>query len=165
MIALKITNIRNFMSKLLMKELFDQFYISEATISTYNTFQINGELNKDFYTSEELELLGPMKYSRWEKVRPYCFELIKGNKTTSYFKFIFLLPEESLSKLIEENHLDYTLADINGLFVNIKFSEGVLTCVTGSSIRVFTMDKSLDHAFDTSIKQFLSKNSVDFEEL
>lgn len=165
MIALKITNIKNFMSKLLVKDTFDKLNVSEATISTYNTFQINGQINKDFYTSEELESIDQTEYSLWEKLRPFCFELIKGSKTPSFFKMIFLLSVEDLTKLIETYNLEYSLEDINGLFINIKYSEGVLTCVTGSSIRLFTMDKSLDHAFDTYVKQFLTQNSIDYEEL
>lgn len=40
MIALKITNVKKFMGKLLASEAFDSFVIEEASISTYNTFLI-----------------------------------------------------------------------------------------------------------------------------
>lgn len=165
MTALKITNIKNFMSSLLIKDIFDKLNVSEATISTYNTFQINGQINKDFYTSEELETIDQTEYSLWEKLRPFCFELIKGSKTPSFFKIVFLLSPQDISKLIQTYDLVFSLADINGLFINIKYSEGVLTCITGSSIRLFTMDKSLDHAFDTYVKHFLTQNNINFEEL
>ncbi len=49
MIALKITNVKQFMAKLLGGEDFDSFLLEEATISTYNTFMIDGHQNRDFY--------------------------------------------------------------------------------------------------------------------
>ena len=165
MIAVKINNIKDFMTKLLVKDTFDNLYVSEATISTYNTFQINGLINKNFYTSEEPESNDSAEYSLWKKLRPFCFELIKGSKTPSFLKIIFLLATEDITKLIEKNDLGFTLDDINGLVLNIKYSEGEITCITGSSIKLFTMDKSLEHAFDSYVKQFLSQNNIDFEEL
>jgi len=165
MIAVKINNIKDFMTKLLVKDTFDKLYVSEATITTYNTFQMNGLINKSFYTSEEPESNDSAEYSLWKKLRPFCFELIKGSKTPSFLKIIFLLATEDITKLIETNNLGFTLDDINGLVLNIKYSEGVITCITGSSIKLFTMDKSLEHAFDSFVKQFLSQNNIDFEEL
>ena len=165
MIALKINNTKDFMTKLLVKDTFDNLYVSEATISTYNTFQINGLINKNFYTSEEPESNDSAEYSLWKKLRPFCFELIKGSKTPSFLKIIFLLATEDITTLIETNNLGFSLDDINGLVLNIKYAEGVITCITGSSIKLFTMDKSLEHAFDSYVKQFLSQNNIDFEEL
>ena len=54
MIALKITNVKKFMGKLLASEAFDSFVIEEASISTYNTFLIDVLQYRDFYSSEEL---------------------------------------------------------------------------------------------------------------
>ena len=52
MIALKITNVKQFMAKLLGSEDFDSFLLEEAAISTYNTFMIDGHQNRDFYSTE-----------------------------------------------------------------------------------------------------------------
>lgn len=165
MIALKITDVKTFMSKLLVKDTFDELYVPEATISTYNTFQINGQLNKNYYSPEELESIGNIEYSQWKALRPFCFELIKGGKTPIFLKIIYMLPELSILEIIKSHDLSFTLDDVNGLFLNIKFFEGTLTCITGSSMKLFTMDKSLDQAFDVFIKKFLSKNDIMFEEL
>lgn len=165
MIALQITDVKTFMSKLLLKDTFDTLCVSEATISTYNTFQISGQLNKSFYTAEELEALENAEYSTWEKLRPFCFELIKGSKTPSFLKIIYLLSPTDSRRFIEAGRLDVLPDDINGLFLNIKYLDGALTCVTGSSVKSFTMDKSLDHAFDEYVRQFFTKNDIGFEEL
>ena len=55
MIALKITNVKQFMAKLLAGEDFDAFLLEEAVISTYNTFTIDGRQNREFYTAVEWE--------------------------------------------------------------------------------------------------------------
>ena len=55
MIALQIQDIKDFMNRLLLKETFDPFLVIEATITTYNTFHIDGRLKPDYYSPEERE--------------------------------------------------------------------------------------------------------------
>ena len=47
MIALKITNLKKFMSQLLIGECFDSFWLSEASITTGNTYIIEGTLHPE----------------------------------------------------------------------------------------------------------------------
>ena len=165
MIALKINDVKHFMSQLLVKETFDIMNLSEAIISIGNTFQISGEINREFYTDQELELLSNTAYSSWSSLKSICLGLIKGNKTPTYMKIVFLLPPTEVQKLIDMNQLDFSATDVNGLFLNIKYSENSLTIITGSSIRIFTLDKSLDTAFDKYCKQFLTLSNIDFDEI
>lgn len=164
MISLTITEVKKFMSHLLVHNTFDQLYLSEAEISTANLYTISGEVNRAYYSNEEYEELTDKKYSRWASIRPFCLELIKGSKTPTAMKIVFLLPDQSVSNLIEEAGLSYTAADINGLFLNIRYIDGTLSIITGTSVRVFTMDKSLDQAFDASVRRFLDKAGIPFEE-
>ena len=46
------------MSHLLLMETFDPFLLIEGEITTFNTFKIDGLIQKHFYTSEELEQMG-----------------------------------------------------------------------------------------------------------
>ena len=48
MIALKITDLRDFTNKLFIREVFDSFWLNQAEITTYNTFSIDGKLHTDF---------------------------------------------------------------------------------------------------------------------
>ena len=91
MIALQIQDIKSFMSKLLLSQTFDQFLLVEGSITTYNTFRIEGRLHKDFFTEEEREEKGMASrdFSLWKDVKPFCLELIKGKKTPLGFKFTF----------------------------------------------------------------------------
>ena len=40
MLALKITDVKDFMNKLLIGEVFDRFSLVEASVTTFNTFTI-----------------------------------------------------------------------------------------------------------------------------
>ena len=60
MLALKITDVKDFMNKLLIGEVFDRFSLVEASVTTFNTFTINGKLHYDFsdnmiYSCSELK--------------------------------------------------------------------------------------------------------------
>ena len=96
MIALKIAEVKDFMNKLLCQDVFDHFLIQEAVITTNVSCHIDGTLQKDFYTLEELEEqnLTGLSFVPYGLLRSSCFNLIKGKKTPSYFKFSLLLSPE-----------------------------------------------------------------------
>ena len=50
--------------------------------------------------------------------------------------------------------------DVQGLYLNLKFDGMHLTCITGTSFRTFTMDKSLEHAWDEMVKKFFLKKKL-----
>ena len=89
MIALKIAEVKDFMNKLLCQDVFDHFLIQEAVITTNVSCHIDGTLQKDFYTLEELEEqnLTGLSFVPYGLLRSSCFNLIKGKKTPSYFSF------------------------------------------------------------------------------
>ena len=53
MIALKISEVKDFMNKLLCQEVFDHFLIQEAVINTNVSYHIDGKLQDGFYSEEE----------------------------------------------------------------------------------------------------------------
>lgn len=148
MISLKINNLKNFTSHLLVKDTFNKWQLVEGTIATHSVFQINGRINSDFFTADDLNEF-PDKYNHWSSLRPICYEIIKGNSLPTYFKFVFRLD------VIDEDSVD-------GQFVNVKYENGVLNVTTGISMKIFTPDKSAEKQFDSYITQFFIDNSIDF---
>ena len=63
MIALQIADIRVFMKKLLLSETFDRFLLLEGSITTFNTFEIDGTLQKAYYSAEEQDQIGDRSLS------------------------------------------------------------------------------------------------------
>lgn len=165
MISLTIQDTKSFMSHLLIKDTFDNFCLSEAMLATANTYTIDGRVNPAFYTKEEFEMLADQKYSLWQTIKPFCYSLIKGSKVPSAMKFVFALSKEGTMRLLTNDALSFTPEDIDGLFVNLKYADAKVQLVTGTSLRLFTLDKTLEHAFDFYIKQFLDNAGIAYEQL
>ena len=48
MIALNIVDVKDFMSKVLVKNTFDKFYLCDGEIETFTTFTFGGKLNTGY---------------------------------------------------------------------------------------------------------------------
>lgn len=157
MVSLQITDVKTFMNKLLLSDYFDAFYLSEAAFVTFSTFHIDGKLNTDYYSREELEeqQMTSQDCCIWKQVRPFCLDLIRGKHTPLKFKIVFRLSPANTEKLLKQADIPLTVKDIDGLFLNIHFQNGSLTCTTGTVLRIFTMDKTLDHVWDKMVQKFL----------
>lgn len=165
MVALQIQDIKNFMSKLLLSQTFDNFLIVEGSITTYNTFRIEGRVHKDFFTEEELEEKGLTQrdFSLWKEVKPFCLELIKGKKTPLGFKFVFQLSRENTLKLLSSSGITSILPEnVSGLLLNIRYENSSLNVITATNLNLFTLDKSLEYAWDDMVKRFLKQQEISF---
>ncbi|MGC4019045.1 MAG: DUF5721 family protein [Muricomes sp.] len=159
MIALHLTSVKDSMAHLLLSDTFDNFLFIEGEIVTFNTFKIDGFMQKAFFPEEE----DIPEHSFWKSLRDYCFSLIKGKKTPLSFKFIFSLSPANISRLIEQNHLDFQEEQVQGLYLNIRYDGTKLQCITGTSLKTFTMDKSLEQAWDTIVQKFLTQKQIAYE--
>ena len=98
-------------------------------------------------------------------LRTRCFDLIKGKKTPTSFKFVFTLSPDNMRRTIESSESSYSYEDISGIYLNLKYQNQLLTCTTGISYNIFSPDKSLEANWDELIKKFLYKHDVNYEEL
>ena len=73
LITFAITDIGDFTRKLLIQNVFDQFYVLEGEVSTFAAFSIDGKLNGDYYSSDETELLQDRKWSLWSEISRWLF--------------------------------------------------------------------------------------------
>lgn len=160
MISLKLTNRKVFMKHLLLMETFDHFLFIESEITTFNKFSINGYLQKDFFEGEEKPAL---EFAFWNQVREFCFSIIKGKQTPLNFKIIFSLSPENIARLISQYQLDFHPENVQGLYLNIRFDGNALQCITGTSLKTFSMDKSLEQAWDKMVQRFFTQKGIDFE--
>jgi len=161
----QITNVKQFMNKLLIENSFDSFLLSEAIIKTGNTYVIDGHINTEFYSESELSELKSnallngriysSKMSRFASGKPFILSLMKGKKTPLYFKFSFYMPEENIEKLLSSADTSIKQNDIDGLSVIVKYQEDILTVTSSTSLKIFSTDKSLDKLFDDMVEKFL----------
>ena len=167
MVALQIENIKNFMNKLLLTSTFDNFLMVEGSVVTYSTFRMEGRLRKDYYTSEELEQqsLQEREFVLWKELKPFCLELIKGKKTPLSFKFTFQISKDNTAKLLSSCGITAVRPEnVSGLLLNVRYENGELRCITATNLNMFTLDKSLEQAWDEMVKRFLIKQELSFLE-
>lgn len=151
MISDEIKNIKDFMSELLISNSFDSYLVTDVTITTFNTFHIDGHIKKEFYSASEYEDMNKPLLSQWSQVKKYCYDIIKGKKTPLSFKIIFMMPDDIVRQLIYDNSLSIDINNITGLFINIKYENGHLSYTTGTSLNILELDKSTEKAFDKYI--------------
>ncbi len=167
MISLQLTDIKDFMNKLLKSDAFDHFLLQEAVIGSAAVYTIDGRITKEAYTETEREELGLTGYPAlpFSMLRGNCFDLIKGKRTPYYFKFVFLLSPENLNRMLAAAHSSYTQKDISGIYLNLKYQNQTLTLTTGISYQIFSMDKDLENEWDRMVPKFLAKHEISFNAL
>lgn len=153
------------MNALLLQHAFDSFLFLEGEITTFNTFHIDGRLHKDFYRQQigEEICISNREHALWAEQREFCFSIIKGKRTPLSFRFIFSLSAPNIAKLLEQEQLSFTAPDVQGLYLNFKYNGETLTCTTGTSMNLFTLDKSLEIAWDKMVQRIFTKYEIPFE--
>lgn len=167
MIALELTDIKTFMNKLLRSEVFDHFLLQEAVITSSATYSINGQITKGFFSEEELEELQikDCRFLPFSMLKTNCFDLIKGKKTPSAFRFVFLLSPSNMEKTIAAVGSSYSASDVTGMYINLKYQNQLLSLTTGIAYNVFSTDKSLETEWDKMVVKFLKQHEISYEEI
>ena len=162
MIALALTDVKECMGKLLLSETFDPFYFIEGEIVTFSTFTMDGYLKKDFYNDENVP---EREYALWKDMREFCLSIIKGKRTPLSFKFVLGLSNSNIEKLLLQQELDFKPQDVRGFYINLKYDGQNLQCTTGTAMNLFTMDKSLEQAWDKMVQKFFTQKEIKYEVL
>ncbi len=161
--SLQFPDVKDFMSRLLTTECFDAFLLSEASITTFTTFHIDGSFHKDYFgLSQDQTALPAGSVLTWRLIRPFFYELVKGRHTPLNFKLVFRLADYNTEKLLEQSGIQLAVNDVAGLFLNIHYNGKEVFGTTGTSLHIFTLDKSLDFAWDTMVEKFFRQRQIPF---
>ena len=160
MVALKVEDMKQFTSGLFIGSMFDRFLVREADIVTFNAFHMDGRVRPGYYTEEEMEERQIGEYSAWETMKPVCFSLIKGKRLPGSFHIVLQLAKKQVEPFLADRNLPIREEQVSGMYLNIRYENGELYCVTGTSVNFFTLDKSLDEEWDEAVKQFFRKNGI-----
>lgn len=164
MLALKINTNKTFMHKLLIGDTFDVFSLSEASITTFNQFHIDGKLHMDFFDTDTSQQLAENEsiYSSWKDIKPYCYSVIRGKLPPLQFKFIMQLSPHQINSLSDNNKFSVAGQEISDLFLNIQYKNNELLCTTGVFSQIFTFDKTFETLWDNIILDFFTLHQIDF---
>ena len=99
MISFKIKEINKFMHELLIAGTFDNFLLCDGEICTATAFTINGHINKNFFSENELNTMND-DFSTWKNIRHIAFEIIKGDKVPSKMKLVLALSKTKYEEII-----------------------------------------------------------------
>ncbi len=143
--------------------MLDHYQLIEGSITTFCTFTIDGTWQKDFFDSDAED--ADRAFVPWENCKDYCFSLIKGKRAPLAFKFVFYYPADQVASLL--SHYDITVPEEEsyGLCINLRFDANGLSLTTGVSKKQFSLDRSVDHAWDSYLMSFLKHYQITAEEM
>ncbi len=145
------------MSHLLLKETFDSFSFIEGEITTFNKFTIDGFIHKNFFEDPPAHT-----HSFWKDIRDFCFSVIRGKRTPLSFKIILSLAPEHFQAFLSDHAIcGFRPEDIQGMYLNFSYDGNTLQCITGVSMHLFTMDKTLEREWDAHAQRLLSELDLD----
>ena len=165
MIALKITGLGSFMSRLFSGNTFDSFLLAEGTLRMGVTWQVDGKLNRDFFDKSTWEdpSQRPYDYAAWSQVRPFLRDLIRGKRVPVSFHFILHLKPEIMQAMLEKEGDNELISCVGAFVLTIRYKNGEASLLTGISMKSFAMNKNADRLWDKTIRRFLEANEIAFE--
>ena len=147
MLAFTIPDTKSFMNLLLKQDTFDQFLFRQGEVVTFASFIIEGKRHMDFYAEGEQ---GLSRYIRWEEIRPFIFQAVKGNRLPKAIKLVLSLSEEKTENL----------PNTAAAFLNILFRDNALFCTTATAQANFSLDKGGEKLWEEYVLKFFKKNAI-----
>lgn len=161
MVAFKIVDVKNFMNKLLIGEVFDNFLLVSFEISSFAKVTIDGVRNEAWYEDSE----SPGRYLSWKELRNKVSLLVKGDRIPLTMKAVFRLSETNTEKVAAKLGVNDAAEKDYGLFFNLKFENNELNIVTGVSVTDFLISKELGNLWDEDLLKFLKYYQIAVEML
>lgn len=155
MIALSIEDIKLCMNGLLRESVFDDFLFHSLELVTLFRMEMDGKRQESYLNEVEREEQDDETYVRWKQVRPLVRDLVKSFRTPLVLEVNFILSDASKEKVLRT--VPENLRQAVGAFsFRLRFESGALRLITATNYKGFLPDKSAEHQFDDSMKQFLS---------
>lgn len=163
MTAFQITEMKHFMSRFLAGDCFDSFLLEEAFVEAAVTYQIDGHTNAAFFAQDKEEDC-PGSFIPWKTVRPVVFDMIRGRRTPSRFKFVLHLMPEYVPGVMKGADPSLLPEQVSALVLTISYDGSAIRLVTGTAFSSFVMDKTLDAQWDKTMRHFLAKKEIAYTE-
>ena len=178
MLTLKIESgdIKSFMNTLLRTEVLDFLEVRSVDIHTFTHFNISGEkiikkpeiLPTPVEEKKEtpagnpqtpaekpveiqMEQIEKTTYCKWAEIKPYAFDMIKGQTKPGYIKIVFSLEAEK-AQILHKNAA--------AMHLNIQFNGEEAYITSATSQLKFALDKTVDHAWEDYLKKFFTKHGI-----
>lgn len=70
-------------------------------------------------------------------------------------KLVLALSKTKYEEIIAKSGMDILSSDVGGLYIHILYENDSIEIITGASLNTFTLDKTLDKYWDTTVINFL----------
>lgn len=140
------------MTKLLSKEVFDFFLLEKADIKTAIDYHIEGRLHDSFFDTDELR--PEEDFEIWQRIRPLCYEMIKGKKMPLSFSIVLRAPQK-LQKEVLNSHTADVKNNVSSLMLCIRMEQRQINCITGTALSTFSLNKEAENSWDEWCQNFL----------
>lgn len=164
MLALTIEDKKKFTHELFVGDLFDRFLCCKVVLHHNVDYVIDGHYNASFFDTEEQEAKKQQVYASWVELKPIVFQMIKGSRLPEGFQIVLSASPESITRLLEKCPSTIKLHEVEGLYVNLHYKNGLLSLTTGSSYTVFTMDNSLEQLFKDAVIKLIRSRDIVFRD-
>lgn len=151
-----VEELKSFMALLLKGDLFDSWEVTEAKVETFFELSVNGRLKKDFF--EEPDTV-QRDFARWGEIKEIFFQAIKGKRLPGMMRIVLAADREWTKQILKECGKEQEEAGAS-FYLNIRYSTNGCQVISGVSHAGFTMDKTLDSAWDEALREFLRKNGI-----
>ena len=100
------------------------------------------------------------EFSSWKTLRPFCYSLIRGRKLPESFQITLQLSPEENEKFIRRVKPDLPADQIAALYLNISYENHAAACVTGTSLKIFMLDKQIEQEWDETVRRYFRKLQI-----
>ena len=147
MLSLKITDLKALTSLIFTQNTFDQFLCYSVLLRSRFELSIDGRSDEGL--------------ASWENVRPTAYAAIKGSRLPESFRIVLVTKEETAARFAEK--AGFKECPVSSLSLNFHYQAETLTVTTGISLKAFTPDKTVEKAWDESVKTFFTSHGIGFE--
>lgn len=162
MLALKIKENGNFMTRLLSSDTFDIFLLNEATLKMSVTWTVDGSINASFFEDSSAVRY---KFEEWKNIRPRMRDLIKGKQAPISFQIVLQLKPQLMETLMERSGNSGLLSTVSSFILTVRMDENGIVLLSGISRSGFTPDKNADILWDRAVCRFLDRKGIAYETL
>lgn len=151
-----VEELKTFMAVLLKGELFDNWEVTEAKVETFFELSVNGRLKKDFFEEPE-QIAG--EFARWGELKEIFFQAVKGKRLPGMLCVVLAAEKEWTGQILRECGRENEEAGAV-LYLNIRYTAGSCRLISGVSHKGFTLDKTLEYAWDKALQNFLKEKEI-----
>ena len=160
----EITDVAKFVKIMLSNDFFGKMLLYSAEVKAACRIQIDGRLNKEFYSSDDEDILTgngkTLEYIRWGDIRNQFFEAIRGTKLPLRFSVSFIMDRDFIESFVIKSGVNIRPEEVGSLNINILYDRESLVVTTGNSYKIFTFDKSLDSVWDEFVHNIFTELDI-----